>query len=212
MSDRKIAEFPDVENKLQAPTKKSQFERQKAEAEAKRLREEAETKAVYEDFIKSFDDEEDEPSPTTGFGRDDGGNKFGGFSGAPGRRQFGSGQGLGPPTGPSSGRGFGGGFGGAPDRDRDRDRGRFGNGPGSLGPPPPSLAKRTYEGFQQRDRREDRGLLAFDDYELEERAPKRALNHDDDEYEGSREKGRESGSQAYIATCFTAARNLTCQY
>ena len=41
------------------PTKKSQFERQKAEAEAKRLREEAETKAVYEDFIKSFDDEED---------------------------------------------------------------------------------------------------------------------------------------------------------
>jgi U2-associated protein SR140 len=95
MSDRKIAEFPDVENKLQAPTKKSQFERQKAEAEAKRLREEAETKAVYEDFIKSFDDEEDEPSPSAGFGRDDGGNKFGGFSGAPPRRQFGSGQGLG---------------------------------------------------------------------------------------------------------------------
>jgi U2-associated protein SR140 len=57
-SDKKIAEFPDVDSKLQAPTKKSLFERQKAEAEAKRLREEAETKAVYEDFVKSFDDED----------------------------------------------------------------------------------------------------------------------------------------------------------
>lgn len=187
MSDKKIAEFPDVENKLQAPTKKSQFERQKAEAEAKRLREEAETKAVYEDFIKSFDDEDDAP-PAAGFGRDDGGNKFGGFSGAPPRRPYGSGQGLGAPTGPASGRGFGGGFGGAPDR--DRDRGRFASGLGSLGPPPPSLAKkRTYDGFQQRDRREDRGLLAFDDYEPEERAPKRALNRDEDEYE--RDHGKE---------------------
>jgi U2-associated protein SR140 len=186
MSDRKIAEFPDVENKLQAPTKKSQFERQKAEAEAKRLREEAETKAVYEDFIKSFDDEDEEP-PSAGFGRDDGGSKFGGFGGAPPRRQYGSGQGLGAPTGPASGRGFGGGFGGA--QDRDRDRGRFGSGPGSLGPPPPSLAKkRTYDGFQQRDRREDRGLLAFDDYEPEEMALKRTLNHDD-EYE--RDQGKE---------------------
>jgi U2-associated protein SR140 len=49
--------------------------------------------------------------------------------------------------------------------------------------------KRTYEGFQQRERREDRGLLAFDDYEPEERAPKRALNIDDDEYE--RDAGKE---------------------
>ncbi|PMD55737.1 uncharacterized protein K444DRAFT_633283 [Hyaloscypha bicolor E] len=190
MSDRKIAEFPDVENKLQAPTKKSQFERQKAEAEAKRLREEAETKAVYEDFIKSFDDDEDEEPPSAGFGRDDGGSKFGGFGGAPPRRQYGSGQGLGVPTGPASGRGFGGGFGGA--QDRDRDRGRFGSGPGSLGPPPPSLAKkRTYDGFQQRDRREDRGLLAFDDYEPEEMALKRTLNHDDDEYERGQGKEEE---------------------
>ncbi|CAK7240609.1 MAG: hypothetical protein STHCBS139747_002054 [Sporothrix thermara] len=36
--------------------KKSLFERQRAEAEAKRQREAAETAAVYEDFVKSFDD------------------------------------------------------------------------------------------------------------------------------------------------------------
>ncbi|KJR83284.1 U2-associated protein SR140 [Sporothrix schenckii 1099-18] len=38
------------------PAKKSIFERQRAEAEAKRKREAAETAAVYEDFVKSFDD------------------------------------------------------------------------------------------------------------------------------------------------------------
>ncbi|TAQ87173.1 hypothetical protein B7494_g4487 [Chlorociboria aeruginascens] len=60
MSDpKKIIEFPDVGNKLQAPSKKSLFERQKADAEAKRIREEAETAAVYEDFVKSFDDEDE---------------------------------------------------------------------------------------------------------------------------------------------------------
>ncbi|OAA67949.1 coatamer subunit protein [Niveomyces insectorum RCEF 264] len=38
-------------------TKKSIFERQRAELEAKRQREAAETAAVYEDFVKSFDDD-----------------------------------------------------------------------------------------------------------------------------------------------------------
>ena len=56
--DSKINEFPDIGNKLTAPTKKFIFERQKAEAEAKRQREQEETAAVYEDFVKSFDDEE----------------------------------------------------------------------------------------------------------------------------------------------------------
>jgi U2-associated protein SR140 len=171
-TDKKIIEFPDVENKLHAPSKKSLFERQKAEAEAKRLREEAETKAVYEDFVKSFDDE-DLPLP----GSNDGG-RFGGFNAPPPRRNLNA-----PPTGPSAGRGVA--FGGhnERDRERDRDRGRFGAGVGSLGPPPPSLnKKRTFEGFQQSSRREERGLLAFDDY-TEERAPKRALNLSDDEDE-----------------------------
>lgn len=168
--DKKIVEFPDVENKLQAPSKKSLFERQKAEAEAKRRREEAETKAVYEDFVKSFDDEDDEEGPG-GFGRGIGAG--GGFSGGPPRRHF-------APTGPAPGRGFGGNRG---------DGGKFGSGPGSLGLPPQALGrKRPFEGFQQKERRDDRGVLAFDDYD-DERAAKRALNLSDDEDE--RHKGRD---------------------
>ncbi|KAL8825552.1 MAG: hypothetical protein Q9191_004336, partial [Dirinaria sp. TL-2023a] len=63
--DSKIREFPDISSKLTAPTKKSVFERQKAEAEAKRQREQEETAAVYEDFVKSFDNEEEkQPSAT----------------------------------------------------------------------------------------------------------------------------------------------------
>lgn len=50
--------FPDVSAKLSALPKKSLFERQKAEAEAKRARENAETAAVYEEFVKSFEDED----------------------------------------------------------------------------------------------------------------------------------------------------------
>lgn len=49
--------FPDVSAKLSAIPKRSLFERQKAEAEAKRARERAETAAVYEDFVKSFEDD-----------------------------------------------------------------------------------------------------------------------------------------------------------
>ncbi|CAK7224214.1 hypothetical protein SCUCBS95973_005439 [Sporothrix curviconia] len=45
-------------------TKKSVFERQRAEAEAKRQREAAETAAVYEEFVKSFDDGSDTGSGT----------------------------------------------------------------------------------------------------------------------------------------------------
>ena len=163
-SDKKIDQFPDVSNKLQQPTKKSLFERQKAEAEAKRLREEAETKAVYEDFVKSFDDEDED-------------NFGGGFTGPPPRRSFGT-QGLGVPTGPAPGRGFGG----------------RGSGPGSLGPPPPGLGKkRAFEGFNQApQRREDRGLLAFDDYE-DNAPPSKAFKTDDDEDE---QRGRDEEQRA----------------
>jgi len=122
---QKIAEFPDVDSKLHAPTKKSLFERQKAEAEAKRLREEAETKAVYEDFVKSFDDEDEAPGPGSGYG---GGG--GGGIGAPRRhysaqRGRGSGPGsLGPPPmrereGMGRKRGFDG-YSQEPRRDRER--------------------------------------------------------------------------------------------
>ncbi|KAI5788394.1 hypothetical protein EDC01DRAFT_722553 [Geopyxis carbonaria] len=64
--------FPNVRTKLSAPAKKSAFEKQRLEAEAKRLREEAETAAVYKDFVASFDDDEDAAAPapaSTGAGR-----------------------------------------------------------------------------------------------------------------------------------------------
>ncbi|KAK4903690.1 hypothetical protein LTR66_017995, partial [Elasticomyces elasticus] len=55
--DSKGKSFPDVSAKLSALPKKSLFEKQKAEAEAKRVREQAENAAALEDFVKSFDDE-----------------------------------------------------------------------------------------------------------------------------------------------------------
>jgi U2-associated protein SR140 len=183
---KKIDQFPDVGNKLQAPSKKSLFERQKADAEAKRLREEAETKAVYDDFVKSFDDEdEDSVLGGRGFGGDSsrGGFGMGGFSGGPPKRHYssaqGAGMGMGAPTGPTVGRGLG--FGG------DRAMGG-GSGPGSLGPPP--LKKRAFDGFQQQQRRDDRGLLAFDDYEQESAPSKvlKALDDDDDRRGGIEEE------------------------
>ncbi|KAL9027421.1 MAG: hypothetical protein Q9196_004052 [Gyalolechia fulgens] len=136
--DGKFKEFPDIGSKLAAPTKKSLFERQKAEAEAKRQREQNETAAVYEDFVKSFDDEGD-TAPSFG-GRPDSG--LGGASGGgPPRRHF-----SGAPTGPG-GRG-----------------GRVSTGPGSLGPPPPSLSrKRAFDGSQPPRKEPSQGLFAFED-------------------------------------------------
>lgn len=156
----KIREFPDISNKLTAPTKKSLFEKQKAEAEAKRQREQQETAAVYEDFIKSFDDTDDNP-PSTNFNARGGGVGGGGFgsSGSGGGAPFGGGPSKrhfsGPPTGPSSRTG--GGFSG----------GRGPTGPGSLGPPPPSLSrKRAHDGSHplHRDYKEpSTGIFAFED-------------------------------------------------
>lgn len=136
----KFKEFPDIGPKLAAPTKKSLFERQKAEAEAKRQREQDDTAAVYEDFVKSFDDEGDEASSF-------GGRSNSGFGGAsssgPARRHFSAA--LGP-----GGRG---GFG---------NRGN--SGPGSLGPPPPSLSrKRALDGSQPLHRQPAQSLFAFED-------------------------------------------------
>lgn len=133
--DQKSKSFPDISAKLSAIPKKSFFERQKAEAEAKRAREQAETAAVYEDFVKSFEDDnvaQDKAIP------DARGMKFGGrpvgFAGGPPKRHFTS-------SGPRM------------------------SGPGTLGPPPPSLArKRTHEGLQPLSRNRDstHGVLGLD--------------------------------------------------
>ncbi|KAI4287538.1 MAG: hypothetical protein L6R35_003207 [Caloplaca aegaea] len=139
--DSKFKEFPDIGSKLAAPTKKSLFERQKAEAEAKRQREQDETAAVYEDFVKSFDDEGHEaqssgPRSSSGFGSTAGGG--------PSRRHF-----SGAPSGPSAKGGFG---------------GRANSGPGSLGPPPTSLSrKRAHDGSQPPRKDSTQGLFAFED-------------------------------------------------
>jgi len=143
----KIQEFPDISSKLTAPTKKSVFERQKAEAEAKRQREQEETAAVYEDFVKSFDHDDDKP-PFTGSGSGLAGasasSRGGGAFGGPSKRHF-----SGAPAGPAG-------------------RGALGSrgysGPGSLGPPPPSLSrKRAYDGTSSTQREPTSGLFAFED-------------------------------------------------
>ncbi|POS72161.1 hypothetical protein DHEL01_v209447, partial [Diaporthe helianthi] len=169
----KIAEFPDVEAKLQKPTKQSAFERQKAEAEAKRLREAAETAAVYEDFVKSFDADADNDDRNQnergpgGFGRppQPRGGGFGGAGG--GRRHFGAPAGSG---------------------------GMKISGPGSLGPAPPPMSfgkKRTYDGFQSNnDRRRDHSATGsarlgsgLDDSEIGSKPIAKAFDASDDEEE-----------------------------
>ena len=89
--------FPNVKEKLTARTKKSAFEKSRLEAEAKRLREEAETAAVYKDFVASFDQE---PSSSTS-----GASDFAGARGSHGGARGSAGDsrgGLrgGPPSGP----------------------------------------------------------------------------------------------------------------
>ena len=145
MPQDRLEDFPELSSKLAAPTKKSVFERQKAEAEAKRQREQQETAAVYEDFVKSFDDEDDNGLP--GRPHVPGGGSRGGLGGGPPRRHFSN-----APSGPGGRGGYG-----APAQRN--------SGPGSLGPPPQSLSrKRTYDGAQATQRHpEKQGLFAFDD-------------------------------------------------
>ena len=129
-----MSAFANAANKLGAPPKKSIFERQKEEAEAKKAREKAETEAAYEDFVKSFEGDGDAPPQLNRPGQRSTGGSHG-----PGKRHFTSsglksGPGsLGPaPSGPKSGQGsFGPAFGkkrqyddfaGRRDREQDRDR------------------------------------------------------------------------------------------
>ncbi|KAL6718979.1 hypothetical protein ACLMJK_003214 [Lecanora helva] len=165
----KIKEFPDLSNKLTAPTKKSVFERQKAEAEAKRQREQEETAAVYEDFVKSFDDDDggSGAQPIAAPSRGSGGFADRGGFGGPAKRHF-----LGPPSGPAG-----------------RSGGRANSGPGTLGPPPPSFSrKRAYDGSPPTQRE---GLFAFEDEATGPIDPKTALQHSDDEDTGSHSRTQE---------------------
>ncbi|KAI0009341.1 hypothetical protein F4779DRAFT_627835 [Xylariaceae sp. FL0662B] len=151
-SSKKLTDFPDVEAKLHKPSRQSAFEKQKADAEAKRKREAAETAAVYESFVKSFDNDDDD---------DDGGDALG-QQGAFGGR----------PQGAAFNRNaqFGGGVTGPPKRHFGAGPGASGmkSGPGSLGPPPTAFGnKRRFDGYQQGFNRrgvdEARGRLGFQD-------------------------------------------------
>ena len=93
-----MVDLTDVTSKLSQPKKTSQFERQRAEAEAKKAREKAETLAVLAEFEKSFDNDERNaftapPSASRG-------------APAPGKRHFtSSGLKSGPGSLPKSGPG-----------------------------------------------------------------------------------------------------------
>ncbi|KAK8100716.1 hypothetical protein PG999_011090 [Apiospora kogelbergensis] len=142
-SSKKLEDFPDVEAKLQKAHKQSAFEKEKAEREAKRKREAAETAAVYESFVKSFDhdnDDDDDDDEISALARGAGPGRLARGGGAAiGRRHFGAAGNAGTP---------------------------LKSGPGSLGPPPGSYGrKRGFDGGFQRDfgRHGDdgRGRLGF---------------------------------------------------
>lgn len=185
-SNKKIAEFPDVEAKLQKPSKQSAFERQKAEAEAKRRREAEETAAVYEDFVKSFDHEADDDEDNGIFSR--------------GSRQPPSRLGPGAPERPPLG-------GHAPFSGGTSKR-HFGvpagtplkSGPGSLGPAPASYGKkRPHDNFQssnQRDADDGRGRLGFDDREPGALPLSKAFVTSDDEDDISMQKSGRAEEKA----------------
>ncbi|KAI1842034.1 hypothetical protein JX266_011789 [Neoarthrinium moseri] len=187
--------FPDVEAKLQKAHKQSAFEKEKAEREAKRKREAAETAAVYESFVKSFDHDDDDDGDeisaiarghqqSTPFGR--GGGRGGGFTpvgGGVGKRHFGTGLKSGP-----------GSLGPAP-------TGYAKSGPGSLGPSPGSYGrKRGFDGGYQRDfgrRDDDRGRLGgYQDDDRDYGTPttkglSKVFSTSDDEAEGKPDRAEE---------------------
>ncbi|KAI1091062.1 hypothetical protein F5B19DRAFT_460185 [Rostrohypoxylon terebratum] len=198
-SKKKIADFPDLEAKLQKPSKQSAFEKQKADAEAKRKREAAETAAVYESFVKSFDHDDDDddagtvPDQQNTFGVRQQGGFYGreGGRAPPPKRHFGAG--LGAPSVLKS-------------------------GPGSLGPAPTSYVKRKFEpntsqqGFNRRGIDDTRGRLGFhddDDSDLG-RAPKpkglsKVFDTSDDEADA---RARDLAEQKAIAKPTLRLSNL----
>ena len=133
--------FANAASKTGIPPKKSIFERQKEEAEAKKAREDQETAAAYDDFVKSF--EGDGPVPPQATSR--GGYCSGGGGHAPGKRHF-TGSSL--KSGPGS-------LGPGPGAPK--------SGPGSLGPA--FGKKRQYDDYSgQRDREWDRDrVFAYDE-------------------------------------------------
>ncbi|GFP54601.1 hypothetical protein ACSS6W_002425 [Trichoderma asperelloides] len=153
-SSKNPADASRMESKFQKTTKPSVFEKQKAEAEAKRKREAAETAAVYEDFIKSFDHDGDDDTERNAAPQQNRRPGFGNLGGP-------------PPSGP----------GGASRRHFGTSSGMK-SGPGSLGMPPmPFAKKRSFKDFSKEP--EGRATLQFedqsDDEEMVDRAEEKAI-------------------------------------
>ena len=136
-----LKDFPDVEAKLQRQNKQSVFDKSKAEAEAKRKRDDAETQAALAAFEKSFEGGEDEDNATRRFDNDGTSNPFPRTAGPRG-----SGPGPSPRSFGTSGMRMG--------------RGGLGlkTGPGSLGPVPGAFGdkKRSSNDFAQQQQHKDK--------------------------------------------------------
>lgn len=200
-SSKKLDSFPDVEAKLQKAHKQSAFEKEKAEREAKRRREAAETAAVYESFVKSFDNENDDDQDdeisaiARGGGR--GHNQRGGGGGSASSSPFGRSPAV---VGGGAGkRHFGAGLKSGPGSLGPSPASYAKSGPGSLGPSPTGYGRRGGGGFQRdysgRGREENRsGRLGgyYDDSGGDYDAPpppaaksiSKAFDTSDDEGEG----------------------------
>jgi len=187
--DSKVKGFPDISSKLAAAPKKSLFERQKAEAEAKRAREQAETAAVYEDFVKSFD-EEAEPLTNINNNNINNNNSRPSGGGSGGRlNTFGHG---------SSGPAIGG-----PGKRHFTSSGPRLSGPGSLGPPPSLSRKRNHDGFQ-RERDSAQGILGFENSGSGSQGAAAAFQTSDDEDDKTAET-KEAEKAAAKPTLFLAS-------
>ena len=205
----KVKEFPDISSKLAAPTRKSVFERQRAEAEAKRQREEAENAAALDDFVKSFEggDDDDRGNGTNSINNNGGngmgpGFRGGGFGIGAGMRGGRGGSGFRGmprghiPTGPG-GLGTGAGPGGQMAMGKSGP-GTLGPAPSSLQPPSSVLRKRAFDGSIPPARREKEvGLFAFensgDGIVLDTAKAFQASDDDDDDDDPGRGRGRGRG-------------------
>ncbi|KAL1898966.1 hypothetical protein Cpir12675_001625 [Ceratocystis pirilliformis] len=152
--------FPDAEAKIVKIITKSAFDKQKADAHAKRQREAAEAAAIYDEFVKSFDADEQQKKPE--------GLVSGSGSGVPrlaGSLKHNNPMATRPEHWPQDKpKGFA-------NASNDGFKGRFGptsasstapkSGPGSLGPVPVSFSskKRPLEGSAS-----SRAKLGFEDY------------------------------------------------
>lgn len=141
-----------IAQKLNAPKKVSGFERQRQEAETKRLREEAETRKALREFEDSFADEDEDDDPISALAGGRGGAFGGGMRDAP--------------SGPRGA--MGGAMAGSLGGPRHFGQSMKSSGPGTLGPPPSLKRKRELEEERERREREERGgggMRGFSDHD-----------------------------------------------